>query len=76
MNLQLSLWSIGLIIIVFLVIIMVAFLLGRLYRFRDIKRERKDAIKRSESVILGSVYEKILPFLPGFPYSPKDMVFL
>jgi predicted Holliday junction resolvase-like endonuclease len=22
------------------------------------------------------VYEKILPFLPGFPYSPKDMVFI
>jgi len=38
--------------------------------------ERKDAIKRFNAVILGAVYEKVLPFLPNFPYSPKDMVFI
>lgn len=52
------------------------FLFGRIARYLSVRRERSDAVKRSQSVILGSVYEKILPFLPGFPYSPKDMVFI
>ncbi len=52
------------------------FLFGRIVRYLSVRRERSDAVKRSQSVILGSVYEKILPFLPGFPYSPKDMVFV
>lgn len=52
------------------------FFLGRFARYLDVRRERGDAVKRSQSVILGTVYEKILPFLPGFPYSPKDMVFV
>lgn len=52
------------------------FLLGRIVRHLAVRKERSDAVKRSQSVILGSVYEKILPFLPGFPYSPKDMVFI
>jgi len=43
---------------------------------KEIKNIRSDAIKRSQSVILGSVYEKVLPFLPDFPYAPKDMVFI
>ncbi len=52
------------------------FLVGRIARSRQISAERKDAIKRSGAVILGTVYEKVLPFLPDFPYSPKDMVFI
>ncbi len=52
------------------------FLFGRIVRYLSVRRERSDAVRRSQSVILGSVYEKILPFLPGFPYSPKDMVFI
>ena len=52
------------------------YLAGRIARSRQISAERKDAIKRSSAVILGSVYEKVLPFLPEFPYSPKDMVFI
>lgn len=54
----------------------VGFFLGRIVRHLDVRKERSDAVKRSQSVILGTVYEKILPFLPGFPYSPKDMVFI
>ena len=52
------------------------YLAGRIARSGQISAERKDAIKRSSAVILGSVYEKVLPFLPDFPYSPKDMVFI
>ena len=59
-----------------LVALMAGFFIGRLARHRHISAERKDAIKRSEAVILGAVYEKVLPFLPEFPYAPKDMVFI
>jgi predicted Holliday junction resolvase-like endonuclease len=55
---------------------LIGFLLGRFARHRHISAERKDAIKRSGAVILGAVYEKVLPFLPDFPYAPKDMVFI
>ncbi len=55
---------------------LLGFLIGRLARHRHISAERKDAIKRSGAVILGAVYEKVLPFLPDFPYAPKDMVFI
>jgi predicted Holliday junction resolvase-like endonuclease len=34
------------------------------------------SIKKSKSVILGEVYEKVLPFLPDFPYKPRDMTFV
>lgn len=54
----------------------VGFIIGRVVRHLVVRKERSDAVKRSQSVILGTVYEKILPFLPGFPYSPKDMVFI
>ena len=76
MDIHLSLSLAFIIAGVLILLLGVAFFLGRIFRFRDMQRERKDAIKRSESVILGSIYEKILPFLPDFPYSPKDMVFL
>lgn len=42
----------------------------------DEKKIRKDASKRSRSVILWEVYEKITPFLPDFKYNPKDLVFV
>ena len=55
---------------------LLGFLAGRVLRSKEISAERRDAIKRSNAVILGGVYEKVLPFLPDFPYSPKDMVFI
>ena len=54
----------------------IGMLAGRILRWKEVKTIRSDAIKRSQAVILGSVYEKVLPFLPDFPYSPKDMVFI
>ena len=67
-------WIILIILIIIAVIL--GFLIGRISRYIDIRRHRDDAIKRSKSVILGSVYEKIIPFLPDFLYTPKDMVFI
>lgn len=37
---------------------------------------RHKAVQWSRSSIFGEIYEKILPALPNFPYSPKDMVFI
>ena len=37
---------------------------------------RKDAIKRSRSVIGGQLAEQVAPFLPGFPCHPGDARFI
>ena len=59
-----------------LLLLAIAFFLGRWLRAGHIRSERTDATVRSRSVLLGEIYEKIAPFLPDFPYKPKDMVFL
>ena len=41
-----------------------------------VKESRKDAVKRSKSVISGKVKETFAPYLPDFPYNPKDCRFL
>ena len=43
---------------------------------KNIKSYRQDAIRKSESVILGNISEKIIPMLPTFPYHSKDLVFV
>jgi predicted Holliday junction resolvase-like endonuclease len=37
---------------------------------------RQDAIDRSRSVIIGRVTEHMTPWLPSFPYNPKDARFI
>jgi predicted Holliday junction resolvase-like endonuclease len=37
---------------------------------------RQDAIQRSRAVIAGQVSEHLLPFMPVFPYNPKDAKFI
>ena len=37
---------------------------------------REDAIGRSRSVIVGKVTEHMTPWIPDFPYNPKDARFL
>jgi predicted Holliday junction resolvase-like endonuclease len=37
---------------------------------------RQDAIDRSRSVIIGKVTEHLTPWLPSFPYNPKDARFI
>lgn len=50
------------------------------YRFsrRDVERERKDAAKRSLSVLGGKASEQLVPLLPDFyeDYSPSDARFV
>ncbi len=54
----------------------VIFFVARRLRYLDIREARTDATTRSRAVILGEVYEKIAPLIEGFPYQPKDMVFV
>jgi predicted Holliday junction resolvase-like endonuclease len=37
---------------------------------------RQDAIQRSQAVTSGKVHEQLVPYLPGFPYNPRDVRFL
>lgn len=43
--------------------------------FRD-RAVRKDAVQRSQAVVAGKVFEQLTPYLPGFPFNPKDARFL
>ncbi len=37
---------------------------------------RADAVQRSLAVTAGKVHEQLTPYLPAFPYNPKDVRFL
>ena len=43
---------------------------------RKEKALRQDAITRSQNVTKGKVAEQIAPYLPDFPYDPRDLRFL
>jgi len=53
--------------------LVLAFLLWKTWYTR---RVRKDAIQRSLAVTAGKVYEQLVPYLPDFPFNPKDIRFL
>ena len=46
------------------------------WRSRYLKKIRQDSIRQSQAVISGKVYEQLLPYLPEFPFNPKDVRFL
>ena len=54
--------------------------LGRLIqKLKDLsllKKQRKDAVKKSRAVIGGQVAEQLAPYLPEFPCNPGDVCFL
>ena len=37
---------------------------------------RRDAVRRSQSVVTGKVTEHLVPFVGDFPYNPRDVRFL
>jgi len=37
---------------------------------------REDAVHRSQVITAGKVHEQLVPYLPAFPYNPKDVRFL
>lgn len=56
------------------------FVLGRIVQklknVSESKKQRKDAVNRSRSVLGGQFSEQIAPFLPGFPCNPGDVRFV
>lgn len=46
------------------------------WRYRYSRMIRQDAVQRSLAVTSGKVHEQLIPYLPGFPYNPKDVRFL
>lgn len=54
-------------------IVVLAFLL---WKARYTRAVRQDAIQRSLAVTAGKVYEQLVPYLPNFPFNPKDVRFL
>lgn len=56
--------------------LLVAGLYGLLWKIRYTRHIRRDAVLRSQATISGLVHEQLLPFLPEFPFNPKDARFL
>ena len=63
-----------------LVLLALGFVLGKLSQklafSKQIKDERKDAVKRSRAVLGGQFAEQLAPFFPDFPCNPADCQFL
>lgn len=49
---------------------------GRLARWRELARERAQAVRKSRAAVLGEVNEKVAPLLPDFPWKAKDLTFV
>jgi len=47
-----------------------------LWRFRYTRLLREDAVRRSQSVTIGKVYEQLVPHFPDFEFNPKDARFI
>lgn len=56
--------------------LIIGFLIAKIVSMSQRKSLQKDAIRGSRNSLTGEIYEKVLPALPGFPYAPKDMVFI
>jgi predicted Holliday junction resolvase-like endonuclease len=46
------------------------------WKVRYTANVREDAVQRSQAITAGKVHEQLLPYLPDFPYNPKDVRFL
>lgn len=67
-----------LVYLIFWIIIWLIFwiIIWKIIKYKTLKDERNKSVKKSKSVIMWELYEKILPFLPDFPFKPRDMVFV
>lgn len=46
------------------------------WRMRYTRLIRRDAVQRSVAVTTGKVVEQFVPYLPAFPFNPRDARFL
>lgn len=60
--------------------ITIGFLLAWVYllvwKFKYSSSIRQEAVQRSQAIIAGKVHEQLIPYLPAFPFNPKDVRFL
>lgn len=56
--------------------LLVAWVYVLIWKLRYTARIREDAVQRSQAITAGKVHEQLVPYLPGFPYNPKDVRFL
>jgi predicted Holliday junction resolvase-like endonuclease len=56
--------------------LLVAWVYFLIWRARYTTFIRADAVQRSQAVTAGKVHEQLIPYLPAFPYNPKDVRFL
>jgi predicted Holliday junction resolvase-like endonuclease len=63
------------IILNLVLIVALAIRLGR-WRITNESAIRRDAVARSSAVIRGKVSEQLAPYLPAFPFEPRDVRFL
>ena len=56
--------------------LIVASLLFQIWRARYTRLIRRDAVSRSFAVTTGKVLEQLVPYLPEFPFNPRDARFL
>jgi predicted Holliday junction resolvase-like endonuclease len=56
--------------------LLVGLVAALLWRIRHTRAIRRDAVQRSQAVTMGKVSEQLVPYLPGFPFNPKDVRFL
>lgn len=87
-ELTFNFFTIFIIVLVIIIFLVVGYYLGKLItnlqwkiKFdkkvdERIERERKDAIKKSRSVLTGQFSEQIAPYLPDFKYSPTEVRFI
>ena len=56
--------------------VVVALLCVAMFAPQYTRNARKDAVQQSRAVTRGQVYEQLVPYLPEFPFNPKDAQFL
>jgi predicted Holliday junction resolvase-like endonuclease len=56
--------------------LLVAWVYVLIWKARYTSSIREDAVARSQAVTAGKVHEQLIPYLPTFPYNPKDVRFL
>lgn len=52
------------------------YIVWKIVKYIELKKERKNAVKKSRSIILWETFETIAPFMKDIPYHPKDMHFI
>jgi len=54
----------------------IGYLIWKIIKQIEIRKNRKDAVNKSRSIILWESYEKLVPISQAIPYFSKDMNFL